>query len=221
MVSTSALSSGRPSRVHPAIASSPSRAVDPGLWELRRPGHSALSALSVNLPGFLRTHCRDSRPPSAMSPHSRVWARGRRRIDCGRRAGTLANSLPPCREIVRLDGIALGSKAHCRGLLLQSKPLFEIAEATAGILGVLETVRLDIHLRYPGHWRGFSHFAARIGLPEALRVRNRQPIRLPHQRASSCRRICPAAAEFRPSPPGSSMPARLCSRQSADGRFLL
>jgi len=134
-----------------------------------RLGHRDLSALSVESAGFLLTHCWDSRPALWRCRHT---ARGSGR---GRGVSNSRDAGRPCRDpwptsLAALlecptNGIVLWVDAtHGRGLacclhavLRLPRDCWEYVES--------RTVAPDIHLRDPGHWRGyFPHFAARIVL---------------------------------------------------------
>src|SRR3984885_2104513 len=98
--------------------------------------------------------------------------------NCARRAATLANSLAALRELSGDTGLRWVD-VNPNGLLLQYTP-FEIAERLREYVEsrpcawVFTSATLAIG-------EDFSHFAARIGLPEARTVRIDSPFDYPHQ----------------------------------------
>jgi ATP-dependent DNA helicase DinG len=98
--------------------------------------------------------------------------------NCGRRAGTLANALAALRELSDDTGLRWVD-ANPTGLLLQYTP-FEIAERLREYVEsrpcawVFTSATLAIG-------EDFSHFAARIGLPDARTVRIDSPFDYPAQ----------------------------------------
>ena len=98
--------------------------------------------------------------------------------NCARRAATLANSLAALRELADDTGLRWVD-VNSNGLLLQYTP-FEIAERLREYVEsrpcawVFTSATLAIG-------EDFSHFAARIGLPEARTVRIDSPFDYPHQ----------------------------------------
>jgi ATP-dependent DNA helicase DinG len=98
--------------------------------------------------------------------------------NCGRRAGTLANSLAALRELSDETGLRWVD-ATAGGLLLQYTP-FETAERLREYVEsrpcawIFTSATLAIG-------EDFSHFAARIGLPEARAVRIDSPFDYRHQ----------------------------------------
>src|ERR1700733_11583383 len=98
--------------------------------------------------------------------------------NCARRAAALANSLAALRELSDDTGLRWVD-ANPTGLLLQYTP-FEIAERLREYVEarpcawVFTSATLAIG-------EDFSHFAARIGLPEARTVRIDSPFDYPHQ----------------------------------------
>ena len=98
--------------------------------------------------------------------------------NCGRRAATLANALAALRELSDDTGLRWVD-ANAGGLLLQYTP-FEIAERLREFVEsrpcawIFTSATLAIG-------EDFSHFAARIGLPEARTVRIDSPFDYRHQ----------------------------------------
>ena len=136
--------------------------------------------------------------------------------NCARRSATLANSLAALRELSDDTGLRwVDANAQRPAAAIHT---LRNRRTPARVRGIA-ALRLGLHLRDPGHRRGFLRILRRASV---CRTRARCGSTVPSTIGDQARIFLPPhmpQPRSRALPSGSSMPARRCSRRAAAARF--